>query len=365
LHKASTRCRQPLGLLFVGSTGNHQGRCGKTGRGGWCGRKLGLLLGRRQPLGSAQPKSGRGGEPIGQCLEMDRWDKDCEAAFELALPPQWECRDCSWGSSGTWQALPKEVSSQLNALGRRGQRRGNITVGGRELVVDLQDNVAVPSDQYGRTPMHLRKSVRQPRVDKRAMKQFYAKYMEELPPADHAGGPDGIAGEKFLQFFQDIEVDPATDVTALAIAAACKASEMGVFRRREFICGCAALEVDSIDEFRKKMPELRSRVLSGESLEEVYTYTFGVAIDPPCKVLPLEDASAYWALLLPNWPLREPFCEWASQHMKGKVINRDLWSMVLKLAVEVPADLSGYDDNPAWPVVFDEFVEFYRAQQGL
>ena len=57
-------------------------------------------------------------------------------------------------------------------------------------------------------------------------------------------------------------------------------------------------------------------------------YTFGVALEPPCKLLPLEEAGAvpnkvqtivaclleaaqYWALLLPNWPLREDFCDWA------------------------------------------------------
>ena len=122
-------------------------------------------------------------------------------------------------------------------------------------------------------------------------------------------------------------------------------------------------------------------------------YTFGVALEPPCKLLPLEEAACsqitqlagfvamlrqaaqYWALLLPNWPLREDFCQWAmrrptslqqscissaseatmvfrigaehvdrqyapvstafsARHMKGKAINRDLWMMILKLAME-------------------------------
>eukprot|EP00438_Fugacium_kawagutii_P011023 Skav204813 [mRNA] locus=scaffold3914:2163:4296:- [translate_table: standard] len=105
------------------------------------------------------------------------------------------------------------------------------------------------------------------------------------------------------------------------------------------------------------MPELRDNVLSGRSLPEVYAYTFGVALEPPCKLLPLEEAAQYWALLLPEWPLREDFCAWALKHMKGKAINRDLWMMILKLATEVPADLSTFHENPAWPVVLDDFVE--------
>merc|ERR1712137_1226918 len=118
------------------------------------------------------------------------------------------------------------------------------------------------------------------------------------------------------------------------------------FRRREFICGCVVLEVDSLDDLRSKMPVLREDVLTGKTLPEVYAYTFGVALDAPSKVLPLEEV-----------------CTWASSNMKVKAINRDLWMMVLKLATEVPPDLSTYDENPAWPVVFDDFVEYYREMK--
>lgn len=299
----------------------------------------------------------------GPHIDSSQWDVDCDAAFEVALPPRWEFRDRAWGSPGVWRAFPEAVSSEINALVRRGQRRGNISLGGSELVVDLQDMVAVPTDQYA-VPRMLRKSVRTPHVNKRALKQLYARYSEELPPIDHPTGPDGISGEKFLQLFKDLSVDPAADVAALALAAACNASEMGVFRRREFICGCTVLEVDSLEDLRDKMPELRENVLSGKTLPDVYTYTFGIALEAPSKVLPLEEARQYWALLLHDWPLREAFCDWAERHMKGRAINRDLWMMVLKLATEVPADLSNYDDNPAWPVVFDEFVEYYRSLKG-
>ena len=33
------------------------------------------------------------------------------------------------------------------------------------------------------------------------------KYADELPPADHPAGADGIAGEKFLEFFKDLEAE--------------------------------------------------------------------------------------------------------------------------------------------------------------
>jgi hypothetical protein len=296
-------------------------------------------------------------------INTAQWNTDCDAAFEAALPPRWEFRDRAWGAPGVWKPFPDTVSAEINALARRGQRRGNISMAGAELVVDLQDMVAVPTDKYS-VPRMLRKSVQQCRADKQALKKLFAKYCDEIPPADHPAGPDGVAGEKFLQLFQDLRVDPAADVAALALSAACNASEMGVFRRREFLCGCAALEVSTIEELRAKMPELRENVLQGKTLPEVYAYTFSVALEPPSKVLPLDEAQQYWALLLHDWCFREEFCSWAEKHMKCKAINRDLWMMVLKLATEVPADLSTYDDNPAWPVVFDDFVEYYREKKG-
>jgi len=299
----------------------------------------------------------------GPQIDAKRWDADCEAAFETALPPKWEFRDRAWGAPGTWRPFPEATAAEINALARRGQRRGNVSFGGSELVVDLQDMVAVPTDQYA-VPRMLRKSVRPPQTNKKALKQFYAKYMEEMRPADHPGGPDGISGEKFLQFFKDLDVDPGSDVAALALASVCNACEMGVFRRKEFICGCAALGVDTLEDLRAKVPELRKNLISGKTLPEVYAYTFGVALDAPSKVLPLEEAQQYWALLLHEWALRDAFCEWSNMHMRLKVVNRDLWMMILKLATEVPADLSTYDENPAWPVVLDEFVEWYREKKG-
>jgi len=300
----------------------------------------------------------------GSSLQIDnaQWDADCEAAFEVALPPRWEFRDRAWGSPGVWRAFPDPVSQEINSLARRGQRRGNISVAGSDLVVDIQDMIAVPTEQYA-APRMLRKSVRQPSVNKRALKVFYLKYAKALPPPlDHPGGPDGISEDGFLALFKDICVDPASDVAALALSAACNAEEMGVFRRREFICGCAALEVDTLEDLRAKAPSVRDDVLEGKTLPEVYRYTFGVALEKPSKVLPIEEAVQYWALLLHSWPLRETFCDWATNHMKNKAINRDMWMMVLKLSTEVPPDLSTYDDNPAWPVLLDEFVEWQRAQ---
>jgi len=312
----------------------------------------------------------------GQHVDPDRWDADCEAAFVEALPPVWECCDRAFSSTSLWRELDSASCRKINAFVARGQSQGMVEMTGRdESIIEFQVNLqdahcmwARPKDPHQRFERRLRKLLRQPKTNKTALKHFYMKYMQPLPPADHPAGPDGI-DENLVQLFQDIGIDdPGSDVATLAFSAACKASKMGTLRRREFICGCAALDADNIDDLRAKVPELRANALSGMIREEVYAHTFTSALDVPSKVLSLELAIAFWEVLLPKWELRKDFSDWALQwadtHLKGKMISKDIWTMVRKFATEVPPDLSTYDDNPSWPVMIDEFVDYYRAQKG-
>ena len=43
---------------------------------------------------------------------------------------------------------PEAVSSEINTLVRRGQRRGTVSINGADFAVDLQDMVAMPTEQY-------------------------------------------------------------------------------------------------------------------------------------------------------------------------------------------------------------------------
>ncbi|CAE8610545.1 unnamed protein product [Polarella glacialis] len=43
-------------------------------------------------------------------------------------------------------------------------------------------------------------------------------------------------------------------------------------------------------------------------------------------------------------------------------ISKDTWMMLYDLATQVKPDLSDYDENGAWPVLIDEFVEHVRRK---
>merc|ERR1719230_2337037 len=92
--------------LSSGTTGNKASliKCGGSrSRSGSRSRNWGWLLGKKPPVMEEKAANG---------LQIDnaQWDADCDAAFELALPPRWEFRDRAWGSPGTWRAFPESVN---------------------------------------------------------------------------------------------------------------------------------------------------------------------------------------------------------------------------------------------------------------
>ena len=58
------------------------------------------------------------------------------------------------------------------------------------------------------------------------------------------------------------------------------------------------------------------------------------------------------------------FCEFLEGMGEANVrINLDQWTSFLEFSVNINADCAGYDDdeNAAWPVLIDEFVDWLRA----
>jgi len=58
-------------------------------------------------------------------------------------------------------------------------------------------------------------------------------------------------------------------------------------------------------------------------------------------------------------------CACAHRPQGIKAITKDVWDMLLTFCTDVDANMSNYDDDGAWPVMIDDFVEWYREKHGL
>ncbi|KAI8056299.1 potentiating neddylation domain-containing protein [Gilbertella persicaria] len=120
--------------------------------------------------------------------------------------------------------------------------------------------------------------------------------------------------------------------------------------------GMKSLDSDSLEKLQQKRPEFERVFEDSDQFKEMYRYTFGYAKNNDQKCIEVETASVLWTMLLSDrYPIVHEFIAFLQDKAPVKVINRDQWNSFLEF---VSTDLSDYDESLAWPVLFDEFVEW-------
>ncbi|TKS75019.1 DCN1-like protein 4 DCUN1 domain-containing protein 4 [Collichthys lucidus] len=187
---------------------------------------------------------------------------------------------------------------------------------------------------------------------KRCLEWFY-----EYAGCDDVVGPEGM--EKFCE---DIGVEPE-NVVMLVLAWKLDAQSMGYFTLQEWLRGMGSLQCDSTERLRNSLDYLRSVLNDSTSFKLIYRYAFDFAREKDQRSLDLNTAKCMLGLLLgKTWPLFPVFNQFLEQS-KYKVINKDQWCNVLEFSRTINLDLSNYDEDGAWPVLLDEFVEWYKERQ--
>mmetsp|Transcript_19541 Transcript_19541/g.44469 ORF Transcript_19541/g.44469 Transcript_19541/m.44469 type:complete len:238 (+) Transcript_19541:99-812(+) len=171
---------------------------------------------------------------------------------------------------------------------------------------------------------------------------------------------DAITAEGIERFCTDLGVS-TLDPVVLVIALRFGAARMGIFSREEFVTGMSSLGCDSTEKLRGKLEEMRAVLADPFAAKEVYVYTFQFALDQGQRCLPKELCIELWKLLLRgHFLLLDEWIAFAEKRAKD-MISSDTWMMLWEFATEVNSDLSNYDEDSAWPVLMDEFVEVIRS----
>lgn len=142
---------------------------------------------------------------------------------------------------------------------------------------------------------------------------------------------------------------------------------------------------DSISKLRNKLEYLRSLLNDQSTFKSIYRYSFDFAKvynfinqlinlnnyrflieniqDKDQRSIDLDTAKGMLQLLLSKrWALYPYFHQFLEQS-KYKVLNKDQWCNVLEFSRSISPDLSNYDEDGAWPVLLDEFVDWYRKNK--
>ncbi|GFR96155.1 DCN1-like protein [Elysia marginata] len=182
-------------------------------------------------------------------------------------------------------------------------------------------------------------------------------FHEYTGPNEDTLGPEGM--EKFCE---DIGVEPE-NIVMLALAYKLDAKNMGFFTKEEWMKGMTELQCDTIEKLQNRLEYLRALLNDPPTFKNVYRFAFDFARDKDQRSMDMDTAKAMLSLVLgKNWPLFTYFHQFLEQS-KLKVINKDQWCNILEFSRAIQPDLENYDEDGAWPVMLDEFVEWLKEQR--
>jgi DCN1-like protein 3 len=194
-------------------------------------------------------------------------------------------------------------------------------------------------------------------IDRRL--QLFKHYSDD----DDIMSVDGI-----LRFCTDLSIEPDC-YEVLLFCFLCRAKQMYSLTKDEFILGLKTLgnHIDNLLDIRSAL--FIYNIISHEN--EFYNWTYHYGLIDGQRCVTTQNAISLWRLFYSK-SIKKPqildrWLNYLEQDMNNeipKAITCDTWTIFPQFAKFI--ELNGYkayDDNEAWPCLFDGFVEYQLEQQ--
>lgn len=117
----------------------------------------------------------------------------------------------------------------------------------------------------------------------------------------------------------------------------------------------------NIQQLRSALIAAERQVTNSSSFQPFYLFAFKFCLtEPGQKIIDLDSAIQMWGIVMEGNPHLPPFLKYLAEQKDYKTINMDQWSGWLRFTQETKPDCSNYDEDQAWPLLLDNYVEHLR-----
>lgn len=188
---------------------------------------------------------------------------------------------------------------------------------------------------------------------------MFTKYAELGDSPGEAVDMSGIC-----QLGEDIGVDAATDVSILVLCWKLGAkAKPGHVMEAEWAEGMERLGADSTDKLKEQLPSFDLGFMEGDEFREFYKFAFQFSREGTHRTIERDVAAPLLQMVMgPRSRYTEKFVEFLQQCPANTRVTFDQWSSFLEFSNTVKDDFQGYDEEGAWPILLDEFVEYMKGK---
>jgi len=193
----------------------------------------------------------------------------------------------------------------------------------------------------------------------------YLALFDQFKDDESEIGPGGIE-----RLCSAMDLDPS-EVQVLVLAWCLGANKMGYFSREQWTSGAPKLgAAGTAEALKERLGAVHNATLRDiEKLRDLHKFAHKFCRENERrKNIDLPSALAMLSLLLqPLYPEHvAEIAEYLNQHKRIEKagLSMDEWTMMLQFFREIKPDCSNYQDDGAWPLMLDEYVEWQRAKRG-